>query len=121
MAAQDSRASSTEAFTKSGFRGGLNYYRNLDRNWQLQASLAGLKVHKPALFIAGERDAGLQIPGMAEIIRSMPKLAPHVREPFIIAGAGHWLPQERPDQISTAIVEFAHVAFAPVSEHAMRA
>jgi epoxide hydrolase A/B len=97
----------TEAFTKTGFRGGLNYYRNLDRNWQLQASLTGTQVEVPALFIAGERDTGLQIPGMREIIDAMPALAPRVRKALIVEGAGHWLAQERPDRVSAAIVEFA--------------
>jgi pimeloyl-ACP methyl ester carboxylesterase len=96
-----------EAFTKSGFRGGLNYYRNLDRNWQLQASLAGTKVMAPALFMAGERDTGLQIPGMTDIIKAMPTLVPHLAESLIVPGGGHWLPQERPDQVGAAIIDFA--------------
>lgn len=111
----------TGAFTRTGFRGGLNYYRNLDRNWQLQASLDGIKVDVPALFIAGERDTGLQIHGMTDIIKSMPTLAPHVREPIIIAGAGHWLPQERASQISNAVVEFAHSVFASIREQKVKA
>lgn len=96
-----------EAFTNSGLRGGLNYYRNLDRNWQLQASLSGVKVEVPALFIAGARDTGMHMPGMAEIIQAMPALAPRVREPLILDGGGHWLPQECPDQVSAAVIAFA--------------
>lgn len=102
----------TKAFTQSGFQGGLNYYRNLDRNWQLQASLSGIKVEVPALFIAGERDTGLHIPGMTEIIKAMPTLASRVREPLIVKGGGHWLPQECPDEISAAIVDFVRSTFA---------
>ncbi|ONF97121.1 alpha/beta fold hydrolase [Sphingomonas jeddahensis] len=101
-----------DAFTRAGFRGGLNYYRNLDRNWQLQAALAGIKVELPALFIAGERDTGLQIPGMSEIIKAVPTLAPRIRAPLIIEGAGHWVAQERPDSVSAAIIEFAVTTFA---------
>lgn len=97
------------AFERSGFRGGLNYYRNLDRNWQLQAALTGVKIEMPALFIAGERDAGLSIPGMSEIIKAMPTLAPHVRTPLIIPEGGHWLPQECPERVNAAIIEFAGV------------
>jgi len=95
------------AFAVSGFRGGLNYYRNLDRNWELQASLLGTKVNVPALFIAGERDPGMQMPGMSDIIQAMPALVPRLDEPIIIEGAGHWLPQERPDEVSDAIIKFA--------------
>ena len=43
-------------FRKSGFRGGLNWYRNIDRNWELLAPWSGAKVNVPALYIAGERD-----------------------------------------------------------------
>ena len=51
------------AFGVSGFRGGLNYYRNLDRNWAAQAAFEGLRVEVPALYLVGERDTGLAIPG----------------------------------------------------------
>ena len=47
----------TEAYTKSGFRGGLNWYRNLDRNWELTAPWQGAQIHQPSLFIAGSKDS----------------------------------------------------------------
>jgi hypothetical protein len=46
--------------------GGLNYYRNLDINWRLQASLDGKAMDIPALCIVGDRDAALSIPGMTD-------------------------------------------------------
>lgn len=94
------------AFTTSGFSGGLNYYRNLDRNWQLQHALSGVKVTVPALFMVGERDTGLAIPGMKEIIDAMPSLAPALQKSQIIPGTGHWLPQEAPEVVNKAIIEF---------------
>ncbi|WDZ81414.1 alpha/beta hydrolase (plasmid) [Ensifer adhaerens] len=96
-----------QAFTHSGFRGGLNYYRNLDRNWQLQASLAGVKVGVPALFMVGERDTGLSIPGMRGIIDAMPTLVPQLKGNIVVPDSGHWLPQERPGLVSDAIIDFA--------------
>jgi pimeloyl-ACP methyl ester carboxylesterase len=96
----------TAAFERSGFRGGLNYYRNLDRNWELQRSLHGLQVTVPALFAVGERDPGLQIPGMEAIIGAMPRLAPDLRDSIVVPGAGHWLQQERPDAVSQALLDF---------------
>ncbi len=102
-----------DAFKASGFRGGLNYYRNLDRNWELQKALAGLKVEVPALFMAGERDTGLAIPGMREIIDAMPGLAPGLRATQFVPGAGHWLSQERPEIVSRAIIDFVQ-ASSPV-------
>ncbi len=95
-----------DAFRMTGFRGGLNYYRNLDRNWELQKALAGLTVKVPALFMTGERDTGLAIPGMRQIIEAMPGLVPDLRKTQFVPGAGHWLPQERPEIVSEAIIEF---------------
>lgn len=94
------------AFAKSGFRGGLNYYRNLDRNWRDQAAFAGLLIEVPALYLAGEYDTGLAIPGMRQIIEAMPRLVPDLRGSQVIAGAGHWLPQEAPDAVNAALIGF---------------
>lgn len=93
-------------FETSGFRGGLNYYRNLDRNWELQHVAAGMPITVPALFMIGERDTGLSIPGMDQIIAEMPTLVPDLRGSHIIPEAGHWLQQERPKEVSTAILRF---------------
>src|SRR5215831_2471753 len=54
----------THEFEQSGFRGGLNWYRNIDRNWQLMAPFTGAKVQQPALFIGGDRDPVLSFPGV---------------------------------------------------------
>lgn len=93
-------------FEASGFRGGLNYYRNLDRNWELQHVAAGLQITVPALFMIGERDTGLAIPGMDQIIAAMPTLVPHLRGSHVIPEAGHWLQQELPNEVSKAILGF---------------
>ena len=95
-----------KAFKVSGFRGGLNYYRNLDRNWALQGAFDGLVVQVPALYLIGERDTGLAMPGMREIIRAMPTLVPDLRGSHVIAGAGHWLQQEAPGQVNDAVIEY---------------
>jgi pimeloyl-ACP methyl ester carboxylesterase len=93
-------------FKASGFTGGLNYYRNLDRNWELQQANAGQTVTIPALFMTGERDPGLAIPGMDKIISAMPALVPQLRGSHIIPGAGHWLQQERPAEVSERMIAF---------------
>jgi pimeloyl-ACP methyl ester carboxylesterase len=97
----------TSAFAATGFRGGLNYYRNLDRNWQLQTAFAGMRVEIPALFVVGERDTGLAIPGMREIVDAMPTLVPQLKESIIVPGSGHWLPQERPEVVNEILIRFA--------------
>ena len=96
----------TAAFRGSGFRGGLNYYRNMDRNWEDQAALVGLKVRVPALFMIGERDTGLAIPAMPDIIKAMPELVPNLRKVVRVPGAGHWLPQERPELFNAQLIDF---------------
>ncbi|RYG66012.1 alpha/beta hydrolase, partial [bacterium] len=95
-----------ESFTASGFRGGLNFYRNMDRNWELQKSLAGLKVTVPALYLVGQRDVGLAMPGMRQIIDDMPKLVPNLRDTVFIPGGGHWIQQEKPDEVNAALLSF---------------
>jgi len=94
------------AFASSGFTGGLNYYRNLDRNWQLQQAYAGLTVKVPALFMIGDRDTGLAIPGMDQTIADMPQLVPHLNGTQVLPNAGHWLQQERPNEVSRLLVDF---------------
>lgn len=95
-----------QGYQTSGFRGGLNYYRNLDRNWALQAALDGKKVDVPALYLVGERDTGLAIPGMDQIIDAMPGLVPRLRTTAIIPGAGHWLQQEAAQEVNDALIDF---------------
>ena len=94
------------SFEQNGFRGGLNYYRNLDRNWASEAAFEDLRVNVPALYLVGERDTGLAIPGMQDIIAAMPSLVPQLRESEVIPLAGHWLQQEAPKAVSSALVGF---------------
>lgn len=95
-----------KAFSARGFRGGLNLYRNLDRNWELQRSLNGLPVTVPALYMVGERDAGLGIPGMRQIISDMPHLVPRLTGTIEVPGCGHWIQQERPDTVNATLLRF---------------
>lgn len=94
------------SFEKSGFRGGLNYYRNLDRNWASEAAFVGLQVHVPAMYLVGERDTGLAMPGMQHIIDAMPALVPQLRVSQMVPKAGHWLQQEAPAAVNAALLGF---------------
>ena len=58
----------TGEFARTGFRGPLNWYRNIDRNWELLAPFAGLPITIPALYIAGDRDLVLHFRGMDQVI-----------------------------------------------------
>ncbi|SOY42083.1 Alpha/beta hydrolase (fragment) [Cupriavidus phytorum] len=79
---------------------------NLDRNWEVQAALEGLLVDVPALYLVGERDTGLAMPGMHEIIANMPRIVPKLSVSQVVPRAGHWLQQEAPDFVNSALIEF---------------
>ena len=95
-------------FARGGFRGPLNYYRNVDRNWELMAAFDGVKVTVPALYIAGDHDMVVAFPGAAEQIANMKQLVPQLRDVKMLPGCGHWTQQERPAEVSRAIIEFLH-------------
>jgi pimeloyl-ACP methyl ester carboxylesterase len=93
-------------FKRSGFRGPLNYYRNLDRNWELMAAFAGAPVTVPALYVAGDRDMVVAFPGTEQFLANMKNFVPALRGIKMLPGCGHWTQQERPGEINAAIVEF---------------
>jgi pimeloyl-ACP methyl ester carboxylesterase len=95
----------TSEFTRTGFRGGLNWYRNIDRNWELLGSFAGRLVTVPALYMAGEQDLVVRFPGMDQLIPSLSKFVPKLRQTIMLPGCGHWTQQERPKEVNAAIVE----------------
>ncbi|WP_030317745.1 alpha/beta fold hydrolase [Streptomyces sp. NRRL B-3229] len=90
-----------------GFTGALNWYRNLDRNWELTAPWHGARVTPPALYVYGDRDLVPAFPGTPELIEQLPRLMPNlVRDPVRLKGCGHWTQQERPDEVNELLVEF---------------
>ena len=92
-------------FARTGFRSGLNWYRNMDRDWELMAPFAGLKVTVPALYIAGDRDSVVAWMGR-ERIDSLPKFVPNLRKTIMLPGCGHWTQQERAAEVNAALLEF---------------
>lgn len=96
----------TESFSL-GFTGALNWYRNLDRNWELTAPWQGRVVTTPALYVYGDRDIVPAFPGTPELIEKLPGLMPGLRgEPLKLPGCGHWTQQERPAEVNAALIEF---------------
>ena len=94
------------AFERSGFRGGLNWYRNIDRNWELLAPWTGREVTVPALFIAGERDPVLRFAGMDRVVASLALSVPLLRGSIVLPGCGHWTQQERAREVTVAMAGF---------------
>jgi pimeloyl-ACP methyl ester carboxylesterase len=95
-----------ESYRNSGFRGGLNWYRNIDRNWELTAPWQGAQIHQPSLFIAGSRDSVITGLIGAKRVNEMERVLPHLKQKLIIDGAGHWIQQERPAEVNAALVAF---------------
>ena len=93
-------------YRRTGFRGGLNLYRNIDRNWEMLAPWQDAKVRQPALFVAGSRDPVINLPARRAALAEMPSLVPELRRSLIIEGAGHWIQQERPEEVNAALLEF---------------
>jgi pimeloyl-ACP methyl ester carboxylesterase len=93
-------------FTRTGFRGGLNWYRNIDRSWELLAPFAGRRVDVPALYIAGDRDLVVAFPGMEQIIANLTYFVPKLRGSLMLPGCGHWTQQERPLEVNKAMIAF---------------
>jgi pimeloyl-ACP methyl ester carboxylesterase len=93
-------------FARVGFRGGLNWYRNIDRNWELLAPWAGAPVTVPALYVAGERDLVLAFRGMDQLLPALARFVPNLRKTIILPGCGHWTQQERPAEVNAAMLEF---------------
>ena len=81
-------------FTRTGFRGGLNWYRNIDRSWELLAPFAGARVTVPALYVAGDRDLVVAFRGMDQLIPNLSRFVPNLRKTIMLAGCGHWTQQE---------------------------
>ncbi|MEY4579015.1 MAG: hypothetical protein RL701_3718 [Pseudomonadota bacterium] len=93
-------------FKRTGFRGGLNWYRNMDRNWELTAPFAGATIKQPSLFIAGTLDAVIRGPlGEAGLAR-LPQVATGLRRQVLIEGAGHWVNEERADEVNAELIRF---------------
>ena len=93
-------------FSRTGFRGGLNWYRNIDRNWELLAAFAGARVTVPALYVVGDRDLVVAFPGMDQLIPNLSKFVPNLRRTIMLPGCGHWTQQERPKEVNAAMVDF---------------
>ncbi len=89
------------AFEKQGFRGPLNWCRNLDRNWEESAELPA-RVSQPALMITAELDIVLR----PEMAAGMEALVPNLRKTVLIEGSGHWTQQEKPAEVNAAMLEF---------------
>ncbi len=94
----------TREFERTGFRGGLNWYRNFDRNWELTPFLSGAKLRQPALFVAGEADAVITMRRAS--FDALEETVPNLKKKILLPRAGHWIQQERPVEVNQLLIEF---------------
>ena len=92
-------------YEQSGFRGPLNWYRNIDHNLEITPQLENAKIERPALFIAGNKDPGLSFGG-GGWVDLMDHFMTDLREKVYINGAGHWVQMERPKEVNEVLLGF---------------
>lgn len=93
-------------FRRTGFRGGLNWYRNFRRSSELMSAWRGCVIRQPSLFVAGAKDDVLKFPGSKARIENLAHVLPGLRGCHILDGAGHWIQRERPAEVSDLLVAF---------------
>ena len=92
------------AFRTSGLGGGLNWYRNIDRNWALTAAFQDAAIRQPAWFITGERDP--VYPLLKPLVDALPATVPGHMGTTVVAGAGHWVQQEASQRVNEVLLDF---------------
>jgi pimeloyl-ACP methyl ester carboxylesterase len=95
-----------QEFARTGFTPALNWFRNFDRNWALTHPWHNAVVRQPALYITGNRDLAAGLPGAAELIAGRSAAVPNAGEAIVLPGCGHWIQQERPEDVNEALITF---------------
>ncbi|MCX4744557.1 alpha/beta hydrolase [Kitasatospora sp. NBC_01287] len=88
------------------FTGPLNWYRNIDRNWELLAAFQGLGITVPALYVVGDRDLVTVLRGVDRRVAELPNIAPKLFRSVTLPGCGHWTQQERPAEVNAELLAF---------------
>ena len=96
----DEMAAFVETFQRTGFTGGINWYRNFTRNWLASAGMAE-RIEVPSLMVMAEKDAVLPpsaADGMEAYVTNL--------ERALIADCGHWTQQEKPAEVNRLIIDW---------------
>ena len=91
-------------FKRTGMSGGLNRYRNVDRDWEDMAAFDGAPISQPSLFVGGEVD-GPTVWGAGSIAK-FPQTMPNLHKSVILDGIGHWVQQEAADELNAELLDF---------------
>ncbi|MCG7437845.1 alpha/beta fold hydrolase [Lysinibacillus fusiformis] len=84
------------AFNKTGFTPSINWYRNLNRNWDLLGGVSPI-LHQPTLMIYGEKDIIPPLPNIKDFV-------PNIDIKSL--NTGHWIQEERPEELNQMILEW---------------
>ncbi|CAG4913122.1 unnamed protein product [Acidithrix sp. C25] len=95
-----------EAFRGNGFRGPLNWYRNLDRNWELTEPWSRARITLPSMYLAGKVDPVVHFPGADAMIAKMDGVLPGLFRAKLIDDCGHWTQQEAPEIVNQSLLDF---------------
>ncbi|ADB52245.1 alpha/beta fold hydrolase [Conexibacter woesei] len=95
---------SAQEFEETGFAGALARYRNFDRDWEDLAAWDGAPIRQPSLFIGGALDPSTT--WMADAIAAFPATLPGLVSSHLLDGCGHWLQQERPDEVNRLLLDW---------------
>ena len=93
-----------DEITRSGFRGGINWYRNIKNMTSILAPFVGYPLNQSSLYLYGEYD--LIAGNSAEAIEALPSRLGNLQGLYKLEGAGHWLQQERPEEVNRALIKF---------------
>jgi pimeloyl-ACP methyl ester carboxylesterase len=91
-------------FERSGMSGALNKYRNMDRDWEDLADFDGAPITQPSLFLGGALDASTT--WLSDAIEAYPTTLPGLHSAHILDGCGHWIQQERPDEVGRLLTDW---------------
>ncbi|MCX4445012.1 alpha/beta fold hydrolase [Streptomyces sp. NBC_01789] len=91
-------------FERTGLAGALNRYRNMDRDWEDLAPHRGAPIEQPSLFIGGTRDASTT--WMSDAIDAYPTTLPRLSASHLLEDCGHWVQQERPDEVNSLLTDW---------------
>jgi pimeloyl-ACP methyl ester carboxylesterase len=94
-----------QEYSRTGFRGGLNWYRNLDPMWEMNAVLSGARIHQPSLFIAGDDDTVVRDMYTAAF-KALEQTMPGLTKKVLLPSTGHWVQQQRPAEVSGLMLDF---------------
>ena len=97
----------TSEFERTGYRGGLNWYRNSRQNWELMGAWRNAPLLPPSLFVGGDRDLVLNWPGIRDLVGVLREFSmPNLTKAVVLEGCGHWTQQERPVEVSELLLDF---------------